>query len=124
MCCITIDTEVLLANFFGSPGYMEMNEDSVAIGTIEKCAIVLANSLPGYVFYDVTQKKIRELSERNKDYVIHQGRVSYRGKGIDRNQYNRIYTYKISHNIEQIVDLFFQYHLYDRQIKLLSAVRS
>lgn len=123
MCCVTIDTEVMLANFFGSPEYRKMQEDSVEIETIEKCAIVLANNLPGYVFYDVSPKAIRKLSEKNKGYILEGKRVKYRGREIDLKQYNRRYTPKISDSIEKIINSFFIYQLYNKQVRLLSVVR-
>lgn len=117
MCCITIETDVLIANFFGSPqcGLMRMN--GAELEKIERCAIVLANNLPGYVFYDLSSKRIDRLVKENKEFVLDGGKMYYRGGWIDRKQYNKVYASDISEKISNIVDGFFQYRLYDKEIK-------
>lgn len=117
MCCITIETDVLMANFFGSPKCGMMGMNGAELEKIEKCAKVLANNLPGYVFYDLSPKKIDKLVKENKEFVLDDGKMYYRGGRIDRDQYNRVYISDISQKISEIVDEFFQYRLYDKEIK-------
>lgn len=124
MCCITIDTEVLFANFFGSPEYRGNGHEGADIEVIEKCARVLANNLPGYVFYDLTPKAIAEVTRENKDYVMVENKIFYRGESIDRNACNSIYTSGISKRIGQVVDGFFSQGLYDKKVDLLTPIYS
>lgn len=124
MCCITIETEVLMANFFGSPECEFTGMDGVELEKIEKCAKVLANNLPGYVFYDLSPKKIKELTKENHDFLLNEGKIYYRGKKINRDQYNNIYSVSISKKISGIIDGFFKLHLYDKEIQILMPVRA
>lgn len=124
MCCITIETEVLVANFFGSPECIFTGADGVEVEKIEKCAKVLANNLPGYVFYDLSVKKINELTKENHDFLMNGGKIYYRGKKINRDQYNTIYSASISEKIVRIIDGFFRLHLYDKEIKILMPIRA
>lgn len=122
MGCLTIDTETLLANFFGSPEYEKSGLDKVGIDTIEKCAITLANNLPGYVFYDTTRKSIRKLSEKNKGFILDGDIVYYRGDKINRHKYNRSYINWISNSIEDIVDSFFKYRVFEKSVKRIAEI--
>lgn len=124
MCCITIETDVLIANFFGSPENELAGMGGVELEVIEKCAKVLANNLPGYVFYDLSSKKIAELVEENKEFVLNDGKMYYRGPGIDRKQYNKVYVPAISKRIGEIVDGFFRFGLYDKEIKRQMQVQA
>lgn len=123
MCCITIETDVLMANFFGSPKCGQMAEEGVELEKIERCARVLANNLPGYVFYDLTQKKIISFMKENKDFILQDNKISYHGRKINRNKYNNIYSEKISSKISEVVDAFFDQKLYDKDIKILMPVQ-
>lgn len=125
MCCLTIETDVMLANFFGSPKYEELGENVATINNIEKCAKILANNLPGYVFYDLTPKKIESLIKEDRNYAYgDDGRIIYRGEKIDRKSYNMIYTQEISNKISKIVDDYFQNRLFDEDISLLTPIRA
>ncbi len=124
MCCITIETDVLVANFFGSPESGLAGMDGVELEVIEKCARVLANNLPGYVFYDLSPKKIAELVEENKEFVLNDGKMYYRGPGIDRRQYNKVYVPSIARRIGEIVDGFFHFGLYNKEIERQMQVQA
>ena len=124
MCCITIETDVLVANFFGSPECRFTGMDGVEVEKIEKCAKVLANNLPVYVFYDLSLKKINELTKENHDFLLSEGKIYYRGKKINRDQYNNIYSASISEKIGRIIDGFFRLRLYDKEIKILMPIRA
>lgn len=122
MCCITIGTDVMLANFFGSPGYLTSGLDGADLDVIKKCAVTLANNLPGYVFFDLTQKKVDALVNGNHGYIYQGGKIMYIGKGIDLKRYNDSYTPGISEKIEKIVNGFFKQQLYAKEIKPLVQV--
>ena len=84
MSCITIDTEVLFANFFGSPEYYKFESQGATPEILEKCAILLQNNLPSYVFYDLTKKSVLRVIKNNSGYEMgDNGEVFYRGKKID-----------------------------------------
>lgn len=121
MCCITIDTEVILANIYGSPEVNLMKGDGIRIDVIEKCAVVLANNLPGYVFFDATPAAIKKVAIENMDFKEENGKVYYYGDKICRDYYNRIYTPSIAEKITNLVDGFFKYKLYDAQVTLYAA---
>ena len=122
MCCITIETEVLFDNFFGSPEYKKFGNKGADIETIEKCAKVLANNLPGYVFYDLTPRKIREVIRENKCYIQEGSKIFYVGESINRNLTNKIYTKNISEKIGQVVDGFFIQGIFDEKVDLLTPI--
>lgn len=124
MCCITIETGVLVANFFGSPENESVGQNGVELELIEKCAKVLANNLPGYVFYDLSSRKIEEFVEENKEFELRDGKIYYRGEKIDRKQYNKVYVPSISKRIGEIVDGFFRYGLYNKEIKRQMQVQA
>lgn len=125
MCCITIDTEVLFANFFGSPEYQKYEEQGATPEILEKCAILLSNNLPGYVFYDLTEKKILEVIKKNPGYKIEVNEeIFYRGQKINREYYNNIYTPMISERIKSVVDTFFNERLYEKKIVPLALIHS
>lgn len=60
--------------------------NGVELEKIEKCAKVLANNLPGYVFYDLSQRSINNLVKNKKEFVLNDGKIYYRGAKIDREQ--------------------------------------
>lgn len=124
MCCITIETDVLIANIFGSPQKEQLGMDGVELEVIEKCAMVLANNLPGYVFYDLSFKKIEEFLKENKDFILNGSKIYYRGINIDREQYNKVYIPAISKKIGEIVDAFFSFGLYNKVIKRQMQVQA
>lgn len=124
MCCITIETDVLVVNVFGSPEKKSTGMDGVELAVIEKCAKVLANNLPGYVFYDLSSRKIEAFLEENKAFTLNDGIIYYRGEKIDRKQYNRVYVPPISNRISEIVDNFFHYGLYKKEIKRQMRVQA
>lgn len=116
MCCITIETDVLVANVLGSPEKQRAGIDGVEMETIEKCAKVLANNLPGYVFYDLSSKRVEAFLQANKDFELNDGKIYYRGAKINRKQYNKVYVPTISNRISEIVDGFFHFGLYNKEI--------
>lgn len=124
MCCITIETDVLIANIFGSPQKILAGMDGVSLEVIEKCAKVLANNLPGYVFYDLSFRKIEGFLKENKDFVLNNDKIYYRGEKIDREQYNKVYVSAISQKIGEIVDAFFYFGLYNKVIKRQMQVQA
>lgn len=85
---------------------------------------MLANNLPGYVFYDLTPKKIEEVTRENRNYIQMGHKIFYRGGTIDRNACNSIYTPSISKRIGQVVDGFFSQGLYEKKIDLLIPIYS
>ncbi len=132
-CCITIDATTLLCNFFGSPYYqtLEDNENGVSIKTIEKCAKVLANNLPTYLFYDATIKGIRrainedgKIFNLNKILRLQDNKIYYNDSTIDLAKCNSCYTKNIANEITQIVNNFFIYKMYRKEIVLLKPIRS
>lgn len=124
MCCITIETDVLVANVFGSPEKELAGMDGVELETIEKCAKVLANNLPGYVFYDLSSRKVESFLKENKGFTLSDGTIYYRGEEIDRRHYNRVYVPAISNKISEIVDNFFRFGLYNKEIKRQMQVQA
>lgn len=122
MCCITIDTEVILANIFGSPELNLMRGEGIGVDIIEKCAVVLANNLPGYVFYDVTLPAIQKTTLENISFKIEHGKVYYFGNPICREKYNQIYTPTIASKIINLIDGFFKYEMYNDSVTLLVAM--
>jgi len=124
MGCLTIETEVLLANFFGSPENPRWTEDGVPIVVIEKCAKTLANNLPGYVFYDLSRRRLWNVVNENREYVLSGENIIYKGGEIDREKYNKVYASDISEKMSTVVDSFFKFRLYEKEIKLLMPVRA
>lgn len=126
MCCITINTEVLFANFFGCEAFREQEAlmHGVELTVIERCALTLSNNLPGYVFFDLSERNVERLLEENKDYYRKDGKIFYRGDKIQLEDYNSIYIDYVSARIREIVTGFFNNHLYNEKVQKLAPVLS
>lgn len=124
MSCITIETDALLANFFGSPEYETIGENEISIKIIERCAIFLANNLPGYVFFDLSKDSISYVAKKSLWYQIDGDNIIYSGLKIDRDNYNRVYSARIANKITNMVDDFFVNKLYlnNREIEYMKPV--
>ena len=124
MSCITIETDAMLANFFGSPEYEKIGESKVNIQIVEKCAIFLANNLPGYVFFDLSKNSINDVARNSPWYQLDGDDIIYSGVKIDRDNFNYIYTSRIANRITNTVDDFFVNELYqsNRKIEYLKPV--
>lgn len=121
MGCISIDAKVLLYNFFGSQSF-NLNKESVPLEIIDKCAIFLANNLPGYVFYDSNVSSIIRVTKKNPEFILSEGKVICKGNNINLEIINNIYSKTISNKIQEIVNDFFENNLFEKEIILLSPI--
>lgn len=105
-----------------------MYENDISVDTLEKCAKILANNLPGYFCYDLSMKAIKRVIEDEAQYPIRmftldkENKIHYSGAWINLRECNACYIKEISEKIPEIVNGFFKYRLFEKDIIRLDSV--
>lgn len=116
MCCINLDTRVILANFFGSPYFDEIPGESVDLEKIRQCAVFLSNNLPGYVNYDLSRKELENAASTGQFALVEDGTCISKQQDIDREKVNKVYPQYIAEKLKKLSDDYLMKHLYEKTI--------
>ena len=144
MCGLHLRTDLLLACFFASENSHKIGAKCVNIKVIEKLAIYLANNLPGYVSYDLSEESIEKVvylsavkakyeprDREGKEVVSYyyfrykDGNVFYNDSKylLDFNYYLSLYPTDLVDKITIITNSFFENKRYlDNDMRLTARI--
>lgn len=105
MCCIQINSEILLENVLGSD---EIKKGAVSFKDIEKCGIFLENNLPGYVKCDVNMDIMSRLARNYGCTLEGDTTIVLTNVCSVKRRNERFYPADIAKRIGDIVDAFWQ----------------
>lgn len=110
MCCIRINTDVLLANLFGSE-----ERKTLSVRDIDAYIRFLARRFPSYLVSDFSEYKLVEAAEKYPKFyrIADKEELSVKpGKKVpDRDLVNEIYPGIVSNYLKNLTDLYMREYI-------------
>lgn len=104
MCCLRVETDVLLANIMNSKNY---NGVELTVYDLGNCVRYIANRMPGYLDSDVSSDRVGEIATMYPELFEYDGVFVKRGQYLPRIEFfNQKYPEHIIERICAIINDF------------------